>query len=135
VEMPALAPSGRPGQAAAQPETAPKAGGAGGSRILSGDRPGIDAAPAAAASATAGSTPARPGISVGGGAASGAPTPAFGSGSGASPALPPPVATAPIDRGVAPPTVRPGRAMAPAGPSSPAGTAPPVPPTPVADGG
>ena len=138
VEMPALAPSNRQDQAAAQPESAPKAGGAGGSRILSGDRPGIDSAPApaAAASAAAGSAPGRAGTSTtfGSVSAAGAATPAYGTGNGTSPGSSP-VPTTPLNRGVAPPTVRPGRAMAPAGPSSPAGTAPPAPPPPAADGG
>ncbi len=130
-EMPALAPSGGGSTAAGpQPATGPKAGGAGGSSILGGSRAAADSAlaPAAAASAapTAGAIAGGATGTSGGagtGASAGAGTAVYG-GTGSS--SPPPAPT--YQRGRAPASIQPGRAMAPAAPSSPAGTAPPAAP-------
>ncbi len=132
-DMPALAPSGGTGSGGsgapglvAQPATAPKAGGAGGSSIL-GDRaaamdkpeakPGDAAAGTGAGTVAAGAAGAAP-------AAGGTPTPYYtpGAGTGSTP-MP--------TRRAAPASIQPGRAMAPSLPSAPAGTAPPPPPAPV----
>mgnify|MGYP001245951182 CR=1 FL=1 len=123
-DMPALAPA--PGSstanAAPQPAAGPKAGGAGGSTILNANRPAMELA------APAGSTPAAgAGAAVAAGTAA---APSAGSSGAAIPtaggisASPPPT----NQRRPAPPSIQPGRALAPAGPSAPAGTAPPPPP-------
>ena len=125
VQMPALAPAGGPGTAAA---TAPKAGGAGGSNILSGKRPGFESAtPAeakpeakAAADTASGTGSAAPATGGGGGGGGGGAGAASGAGTAADAADQP--------RRPAPPSIQPGRAMAPSSPSAPAGTAPPAPP-------
>jgi len=122
-DMPALAPPGtNPPSSAnaptAQPAAGPKAGGAGGSSILNASRPPIDtvdpttpSAPAAAAAA--GVAPIDTGASSTVGTA-----PPVGSGTTPrAPARRPP-----------PPSIQPGRAMAPAAPSAPPGSNPPAPP-------
>lgn len=124
-EMPALAPAGGAAGASSaglvpQPATQPKAGGAGGSSILNANRAAMDASvtPATGQAGTATTTPASGGSS---GAASGTVPPAYSGAGGAAPAPT-------YQRGRAPASVQPGRAMAPSSPSAPAGTAPPAPP-------
>ena len=133
-DLPALAPStGGGGSVAAQPATGPKAGGAGGSNILNASRAPMDAAasanPATAGGGAAGAgAVAAPGSGAptNGTAANGTAGGVYGGVSGSTPTY---------QRGRAPASIQPGRAMAPAVPSAPAGTAPPAPPPPAADEG
>ncbi len=126
-QMPALSRGSAQANAASgqhapapSPEEQPKAGGAGGSRLLDPDRFGVapaagtatvgkGGAPASTATANAGATVAAPGL-----------------GTGTAPSQP---------RQPAPPSIQPGRAMRPSTPSSPAGTAPTVIPPAATDGG
>jgi general secretion pathway protein D len=148
VQLPALAPpAAKAATAAAGPASGAtpaaattavqkKAGGAGGSRILTPDQlAAISAANAevatdaaavgdgAAAGGAAGSATASGGDATGNGVGSSpsqAATPSFGTG-GTTPIVP--------DKAQpAPPSIQPGRAMAPSRPSAPAGTPPPPPP-------
>lgn len=126
VAMPSLVPGGTassarggprslpaPGAAEPQPEAGPKAGGAGGSRILgagSGAPSVLTQGGATAAGAPAAA--AAPGLGT-----SGTPyvpaTPSYNDGTTTT--------TTPTDPKSVPATIRPGRALAPAAPSSPAG--------------
>jgi len=125
--MPSLTPS----TPAPVPAAGPKPGGAGGSTILGGKGTAIDGAPAQPGSAADGSAATGTG-SAGTAGGTGA-TPTVGSGVPVATGGTAPVTNAP--RGPAPPSIQPGRAMAPATPSAPAGTPPPAPPPPPADEG
>lgn len=129
VALPALAPQAAPAGAAPAlapvPATAPKAGGAGGSTILGGNRPAMEAATVAPASAPGNASANTSGAGTATAASGEAPGTAGGSasiGSGAAPV--------PSPRRTAPASIQPGRAMAPAAPSAPAGTPAPPPPAP-----
>ncbi|WP_341888618.1 secretin N-terminal domain-containing protein [Variovorax sp. YR752] len=129
-QMPALAPSG--GATTAQPAAGPKAGGAGGSTILNAGRPAMELAAPPAAGGT--SPSAEPTAPAAGGAVvapgSAAPVASLGGGtSGGGISTSPP----PNQRRPAPPSIQPGRALAPAAPSAPPGISPPAPPPPAPD--
>ena len=132
VELPALAPSSgsttTSGAARSGAATAPKAGGAGGSSILNPNRPAFDAAqsnatpagPAAATGALASNGVGAPGAADAGATDAGASSGSFEPRPVTGPRRPPPR------------SIQPGRALAPATPSSPRGSAPPPQPPPVA---
>jgi general secretion pathway protein D len=139
-DLPGLIGGGRTGVAgqAVQPEKA-KAGGAGGSNMLDPSRPGIERSTAAAgqgsagagasagaAAGAAGAIAPTNGVASDGGANAATGTGAFAPGGNTT--VDP--APRPGPPGYVPPTVRPGRAMRPATPSSPAGTPTTAPPPP-----